>query len=450
MTTVVIGGGVAGLTAARRLAATGREVVLLEAAEVLGGRVGRHELAGVPLDSGAESFAVRGGVVARLLGEVGLGGEVVDPIPGGAWVALKDRTVPLPAAGLLGIPSSPFAEDVRLVLGARGSARAYLDRVLPVLHLGRYQRLGPLVRARMGAAVLDRLVAPVVESVYGIDPEEVEIDAILPTLNAAITATGALSAAVERLRAAAPPGSAVQGVRGGLLRLPEALAADAGARGVRVVTGARVTALRPGPLAGTWEVVTGSERLDVTGVLLAADGGSALDLLQQALPQLPALDRPRPADSRVVTLLVDDRRLDGRPRGSGVLRAPERDDVRARAMTHLTAKWQWLRDRLPPGQHLLRLSYRGQDPVSDAEALADASGLLGVPLPPPLDRDDRLWRDTVPPLRTETRVARAAVDAGLRDVRGLAVTGSWRTGTGLVAVVSGAERAADALIAPWT
>lgn len=448
MTTVVIGGGVAGLTAARRLAAAGREVVLLEAAEVLGGRVGRHEVAGIALDSGAESFAVRGGVVARLLGEVGLGGEVVDPIPGGAWIALKDRTVPLPAAALLGIPSSPLADDVRRVLGVRGSTRAYLDRVVPVLHLGRYRRLGPLVRARMGAAVVERLVAPVVESVYGVDPEEIEIDAVLPALNAAITATGALSAAVERLRAAGPPGSAVQGVRGGLHRLPEALADDARARGVRVITSAPVTALQPGALAGTWQVVAGAERLDATGVVLAAGGGAALDLLQQALPQLPELDRPEPADTRVVTVLVDDARLDRRPRGSGVLRAPERDDVRAQAMTHLTAKWQWVRDRVPEGQHLLRLSYRGWDAVSDAEALADASGLLGVQLHPALDRDDRLWRDTVPPLRPETRAARALVDDRVRTVRGIAVTGSWRTGTGLVAVVSGAEAAADALISP--
>ncbi|WP_375401565.1 protoporphyrinogen/coproporphyrinogen oxidase [uncultured Amnibacterium sp.] len=447
MTTVVIGGGVAGLTAARRLAESGRDVVLLEASAVLGGRVGSHELAGIPLDSGAESFAVRGGIVARLLGEVGLAGDVVDPIPGGAWIALKDRTVPLPAAGLLGIPSSPLADEVRLVLGARGSARAYLDRVLPVLHVGRYRHLGPLVRARMGTAVLERLVAPVVESVYGADPDEVEIDAILPTLNAAITATGALSAAVERLRAASPAGSAVQGVQGGLLRLPQALAMDALARGVRLVTGARVTTLAPGPLPGTWEVGTDDERLDATNVVVAVDGAAALDLLQQALPHLLALARPAPADSRVVTLLVEDARLDARPRGSGVLRASGRADVRARALTHLTAKWQWLHDLLPPGQHLLRLSYRGADPVDDAEAGADASSLLGVPLPAAIARDDALWRDTLPPLAPETLAARTAVDAQLQAVRGLVVTGSWRTGTGLAAVVSGAERAAAALTA---
>lgn len=447
MTTVVIGGGVAGLTAARRLAESGRRVVLLEASAVLGGRVGGHELAGIPIDSGAESFAVRGGIVARLLGEVGLAGDVVDPLPGGAWIALKDRTVPLPTAGLLGIPSSPLAGDVRLVLGARGSARAYLDRVLPVLHVGRYRYLGPLVRARMGQAVLERLVAPVVESVYGADPDEVEIDAILPTLNAAITATGALSAAVERLRGAAPAGSAVQGLRGGLLRLPRALAADAAARGVRVVTGARVGTLVPGPLPGTWEVGTDDERLEATNVVVAVDGDAALDLLQQALPDLPALARPTPRDSRVVTLLVEDARLDTRPRGSGVLRASGRDDVCAHAITHLTAKWQWLRDLLPPGRHLLRLSYRGAGAVGDAEAVADASALLGVAMPAAIARDDALWGDTLPPLAPETLAARTAVDAQLQAVQGLTVTGSWRTGTGLAAVVSGAERAAAALIA---
>ena len=213
MRAVVIGGGVAGLVAARRLALAGAEVVLLEAGDRIGGRVASVELGGVRVDTGAESFAVRGGAVRALVDELGLGGDVQDPA-GSAWVALADRTVPLPVGGLLGIPSSPLATDVHRVLDTRGSLRAYADRLLPVLKVGRYDRLGPLVRGRMGERVLERLVAPVVQNVYGADPDEVPVDAIAPGLNAAITQTGTLSGAVLRLRAAAPPGAAAQGIAG--------------------------------------------------------------------------------------------------------------------------------------------------------------------------------------------------------------------------------------------
>ena len=49
---VVVGAGLAGLSAALRLTGAGREVVLLERAEVPGGRAGRLELSGYRFDTG--------------------------------------------------------------------------------------------------------------------------------------------------------------------------------------------------------------------------------------------------------------------------------------------------------------------------------------------------------------------------------------------------------------
>ena len=62
-TALVVGGGVAGLTAARDLAVAGLRVTLVEAADHFGGAVGAHEVAGLVLDSGAESFATRSDAV---------------------------------------------------------------------------------------------------------------------------------------------------------------------------------------------------------------------------------------------------------------------------------------------------------------------------------------------------------------------------------------------------
>lgn len=437
MTTVVVGGGVGGLVAARRLARS-RDVLLLEGAARPGGRVASATLAGVELDTGAESFATRGGTVAALARQLGLGDAIVDPMPGGAWVALADRTVPLPVGGVLGIPGVPLADDVRRVVGLAGSLRAYADRVLPVLRIGRYDRLGPLVRARMGERVLTRLVAPVVESVYGADPEEVEVDAIAPRLNAAITNTGSLSSAVLALRAAAPPGGAVQGIAGGVHRLVSALADDLAALGVVVRTGTAVLGLHPAP--GGWTVVTAAEDLHAERVVLAADGASALPLLVGVAPEAAGLPRPDATLSRAVLLAVDEPRLDARPRGSGVLRAAEVRGVRATALTHVTGKWAWVGERLPAGRHVLRLSYRGGGPVPGDVARSDASRLLGLDLPEPVERTDATWHDTAPPLDFRTRAIRAVLE-GLPA--GIGVTGAWVHGTGLAAVVAGAEEVAE-------
>ena len=82
----VVGGGIAGLVVARRLALAGREVVLHEASDRLGGTVAGHVVGGLELDAGAESFATRGGTVEGLARELGLGDAVVSPAPLVAWL----------------------------------------------------------------------------------------------------------------------------------------------------------------------------------------------------------------------------------------------------------------------------------------------------------------------------------------------------------------------------
>ena len=53
--TTIIGGGVAGLLVALRLAQGGHRVTLLEATDRLGGQLAPQRIAGVDLDAGAES-----------------------------------------------------------------------------------------------------------------------------------------------------------------------------------------------------------------------------------------------------------------------------------------------------------------------------------------------------------------------------------------------------------
>ena len=128
---VVIGGGIAGLVVAWQLARAGRRPLLLEAGAVVGGVLSSHRVGGLTLDAGAESYATTRPSVGELIDDLGLRAAVVRPSPAGAWVRHSSGTAPLPAGGLLGIPARPWAADVRRVVGAAGSARACLDRVLP-------------------------------------------------------------------------------------------------------------------------------------------------------------------------------------------------------------------------------------------------------------------------------------------------------------------------------
>ena len=76
---IVVGAGIAGLVAARRLVLGGRDVVVLEASDRAGGQVAHHTVGGLELDAGAESLAPRGGPVAARADRLGLGVEVGRP-----------------------------------------------------------------------------------------------------------------------------------------------------------------------------------------------------------------------------------------------------------------------------------------------------------------------------------------------------------------------------------
>lgn len=463
---LVIGGGVAGLVAARELAAAGLRPLVLEAWSTPGGVVGRHEVDGLRLDAGAESFATRGGVVAALAAELGLGDRVVTPEPRGAWVRLPHGAGPLPRTGLLGIPADPWAPDVRRTIGTLGSLRAALDRALPSsVGLGASgasgsTTLGGLVRARMGRRVLDRLVRPVVAGVHAAEPDDIAADAVAPGLTAAARRAGSLAGAVQDLRALAPAGSAVQGLRGGLHVLVDALVEDLTSRGGALRTRARATAVER---SGTGFRVTvesddGTETLDAEQLVVATP--HAIDLLAGVAPALAGLHTDPGADIVLATLVLDAPALDAAPRGTGVLVARAVPGVRAKALTHATAKWGWLAQAAGPGRHVVRLSYgrageAATDPLPDdldgmtAVALRDAAAVLGVPLTSEEVRASARvrWSQGLPVPSAAHRETVQRVRAAVAEVPGLAVAGAWVSGNGLASVVPGARAAATALTA---
>lgn len=480
---VVIGGGVAGLVAALECAKVGLQVTVLERRDELGGCVGRIELDGLTLDSGAESFATRGGAVAELLTSLGLDDEVENPNPAGAWLVWggpstgsgsKLQAAPLPKTGMLGIPANPLGDDVRRIIGWNGAIRAYLDRVKPILRIGRARSLGELVRERMGQAVLDRLVTPISVGVYSTDPVDLDLDVVAPGLNEAMTRTGSLSGGVGQLLEERKAGSAVRGIRGGMHRLVDALERELAHFGVTVVRGAMVTGLErdaatrerdagsPAEASG-WLVTatteTGRLLVATPDVVLAASGHAALALVDDALDGWTHTSDadggawPAAASVELVTLVLDAPGLDAAPRGTGVLVAADAPGVTAKALTHSTAKWSWLAEQ-GGGRHVVRLSYGragaanpldGRSDAAVAElALADASLLLGVELDERMLRASgrTVWRDAISQATIGQRERVHALEDALAAEPGIEATGSWVAGTGLASVVPHALEAA--------
>lgn len=462
--TIVAGAGAAGLTVAHDLARRGYRVLVLEATDRLGGVATGIEVDALALDAGAESFATRGGVVAELATELGLGDAIVSPNPAGAWLQLADRAVPLPKGTLLGIPSSPLARDVIDALGWSGAIRAYLDRLMPVLRIGKDDALGPLVRRRMGRKALDRLVAPLAGGVYSADPDLLDVATVAPGLNNALTQAGSLSGAVavvleERAAAvaqgvAAPsnasrPGSAVQGIRGGVHRLTAALADSARAHRAELRTGVRVESAAP--TSTGWRVQTDAGALDASSLVVALPEAQALRVLGALDGFAPLATDVAGVTVELVTLVLPPGAIEGDPRGTGVLVAADAHGIRAKAMTHATAKWPWLRDAAA-GREVIRLSYGSgtaapateglDDAAAVALALADARAILGRDLPEPLASARVRWEQGQPTTVVGARERQLALRAAADAHPNLTLVGAAVAGTGLAQVVPDARKAA--------
>lgn len=462
---LVIGGGVAGLNAAYQLAKRGVRPLLIEARSRVGGLVFGRRVGDGWVDLGAEAYAKRSRYVTALCHELGL--PTIDPT-GTSWIVDPDRGVSYPIPhGVLGIPTSLDDPAVVRALSAEGLARAREDLTMGPEPGSGADDLATLVEARLGPEALRVLVAPVAGGIHSAPPSLLAPDAVAPGLLARMRDTGSLVVAAAEQRAAAPSGAVVCAVEGGMFRLVDALRDRIEDLGGDVATEQLVTGVHSGP--DGWEVEVATRRrpaqpwvaglpdgpavtLRTPRLVVALDGRAALDLLRP----LPGLDigdwrLPGGADLVQVTLALDDPRLDAAPRGSGCLVvASERGGVRAKAMTHYTAKWPWAHEAT--GQHVLRMSYgRAGTPTPEpttGEALRDASVLLGVELDPARVRGATTihFANSLPPHTPDHRVRVAALLRAVEEVPGLAVTGSWVAGSGLAGTLPHAEAVVGRLV----
>jgi oxygen-dependent protoporphyrinogen oxidase len=435
---VVVGGGVAGLSAAlavRDTAPPGTRVTVVEQSGRLGGKVRTGEVSGVPSELGAETFLVRAPEVVDLARRLGL--EVLHPATASASLLVDGGLRPLPAGTLLGVPTDADAVEAAGILPPAAVARLRAEPADPGPPLGEDDiAVGALVRPRLGDAVVDRLVDPLLGGVYAGRADALSLDVTVPALAAAARRHGSVVRAAQAARAAAPGGSGpVFGtVPGGLSALVGALAAASGAdlrlgQPVRELT----------RTATGWRLVLGSARdpelLDADAVVLAVPAAPAARLLSgvsgTAAAEVGVLDY---ASVALVTLVLPD--TGPLPPGSGLL-VPASERLTVKAVTFLSQKWG------KPGPAVVRASVgrygeeadlqRSDEGLADVVA-ADLGRIVGYPVRP-VERHVTRWGGALPQYAPGHlgRVGRAR--AALAGHGTLALAGAAYDGVGLPACV---------------
>ena len=448
---VVVGAGIAGLAAAHALTIDGRvRVTVLEGSPRTGGKLLRGEVAGVETDLGAEAVLARRPEGLALLAALGL--DTVSPTTTKAAIWTRGAMRPLPADHVMGVPASVRQLAASGVVSRLGVARAALDRVLPATHVGDDVSVAAFVGARMGHAVVDRLVEPLLGGVYAGRADELSLRATMPQI-AAVSGSRSLLAALQDRPPASSAGPVFAGLPGGVGLLAEVLTASVVAAGGSLMLDASVRSLERLPTG--LRLVAGSAASPTTfeadAVVLALPATPASRLLAASVPAAASeLASIEYASMAIVTLAFSASAFEKPLAGSGFL-VPAVDGRLIKAATFSTSKWGWYSSS---DLVLVRCSIGRHGDVADLQRsddelvagsvrdLASAVGVRGVPRDAVVTR----WGGGLPQYAVGhlNRVAR--IKAALAAVPGVVACGAAFDGVGIPACIGSGTGAAAQIL----
>lgn len=435
---VVVGAGIAGLTAARDLAAAGRSVLVLEGSPRIGGKLRIESVAGVRVDVGAEAMLNRRPEGVALAREVGL--DVVHPTSATSRIYSRGALRPMPRS-LMGVPFDVDELASSEVLSASGLARLRNEVVTPV---DEDLSVGDLVAARLGDEVVERLVEPLLGGVYAGRARHLSAAATVPQLLAMARRGPLLEQAAAVARTDVP---VFAGVPGGMGLLPDAVAA-----GLEVRVEATVRELRRD--GHGWALTVGSthrpETVRAAQVVLATPAAPTARLLADVDPEMAAaVAGIESASVAVVTLALPRSAVEGLADRSGFL-VPPVEQRGIKASTFSFAKWAWVAEaggslailRTSLGRVGEESTLQAADETLVARSLAELEELAGV-VAVPADTHVQRWGGGLP----QYAVGHLDLVARVRSTlpAGLAVCGAWCEGVGIPAVIGSARRAALAI-----
>jgi protoporphyrinogen/coproporphyrinogen III oxidase len=452
---VVVGAGISGLTTALTLlteSSTPIDVTVLEAHATTGGLIRTTPFAGLPaVDEGADAFLVRVPWAQQLASELGLGAALTSPTSAHAAV-WHNGMHSIPQDVLLGVPAKMRAFAASSLISPLGKARAALEPLLP--RTTDNDSIGYYVRKRFGNQVHERLIDPLVGSIYAADTDNFSMAAV-PQL-AALTASRSMLLAAGKARKTAqknakPDAPIFGSPLRGMGAMTETLTQRVQALGGKIVTGSRVTAIARENATYVVETTNGTYRSDAIAVTVPAKHSAAFmaPLDSRASELLAGWNH---ASVVLITMAIAAHQWPHHLTGSGYL-VPKPDQRWVTAASFGSNKWaHWRPD---DGSMIVRVSL-GRDGVDvmhyddDALvnlALADMKHHLGADFSPHEVRLSR-WSESFPQYRPHHFARLAEMEHSLSvTAPGVVFAGASYRGIGVPACVEQARNAAQTLLA---
>lgn len=445
---VVVGGGIAGLSAAYALSQSDGPPIactLVEGDSRLGGKILTEQVEGFVIEGGPDSFLSQKPWGIELCRKLGLEDRLIgtNPDTRRTFVYSRGRLEELPEGLALGFPTRLGSFVRSGLLSWPGKLRLGAEIFVPRRREEGDESLGGFFRRRLGDEALERIIEPLMTGIYAGDADRLSILATFPRFPEMEREHGSLVRSMlgaRRRRTASDRGEAPRWtpfvtLRGGLSELVRTLAGRLSA--VKVCVGRRVTAVRRCGTGRGYEVlVEGDSSLKADAVVLATPAFGAASLLEPLDGTVAGLLEGIPyASTATVTLGYRREGFSHDLVGYGFV-MPRIEGRTLLAATWSSSKWD---HRAPDGSVLIRcyIGGAGRETAlerSDEElvelARADLRHVMGVMEKPALVRVFR-WPRAMPQYLVGHLDRLAAIEARLQGLPGVFVAGAGYRGVGV-------------------
>ncbi len=463
MKLIVIGGGIAGLSAAfyAKKNIPDATVTVIESDSHWGGKITTDRVAfddgQFIVEGGPDTFLATKPWGVALCKELGLGERLhgTNPNQKNTYVLHRNKLEPLPDGLAMMIPTNVQAILKSHLVSWFGKARMGFDFIQPAKNINGDESLGAFVSRRLGREAYENLIEPLMSGIYAGDGDVLSLASTFPYLRDLEIKYGSLARGALQMRKQSN-GKSVQGSRSafltpttGLAEIVEKLVESLKSSGADLRLNSRVATInRPEP--DTWHVTLDTgEAIDSDSVILATPAFVSGSLLAPFAPALASDLISIPYVSTATVSLAYRQSDLTRPLDGYGYVIPRRAGRKALACTWTSTKFP---HRAPDGYALIRVfvGRAGQDiPWNENDLLALAKEelnlTLGITAEPLLSRVF-MWDKAMPQYNLGHPEILKRIDSALENHPGLALAGNGYRGIGIPDCIHSGELAVEKIL----
>ncbi|TSA53605.1 MAG: protoporphyrinogen oxidase [Actinobacteria bacterium] len=446
---VIVGAGITGLATAHQLLQQVHppRVTIVESADRVGGIIQSSPFAGLDsVDESADAFLTRSSTAMKLAADVGLDHQLTSPAANHAYI-WHNRMHLIPHGTMLGVPASRTAIWNTSLLSARGKLRATCEPLMPY-RIGRNtDSLGQAIRQRCGDQVLERLVDPLVGSIYATDTDNFSVHGMPQIAELLAQPTNLMRAAHRATSKRNESGPVFAAPLSGMSALTQAVQTKILEQGAQLLLSSTVQTINRRD--SSFVVQTNNDTLFADAVVLAMPARHTATMLGDLDPDAAAqLATFEHASVILISMAISQDQWPQHLTGSGYL-VPKPVQSGVTAVSFGSNKWaHW---NTPNNEMILRISL-GRDgaPLHHLDdtallqiALSDLRRHLTIDAAPTHLRINR-WNESFPQYRPGHTSVVAAIEQQLYgNASGVILAGASYRGIGIPACIADGQRASD-------